>query len=163
MPRVEFEHLPEHARLWVFAADRALTPTERDRLLVEVDGFLDRWTAHGIALTAARQWRYERFLFLGVDERAAGVSGCSIDSLMRDLKVLEAELGVTLLDHAAVLFRRGDSIERVSRDGFAELVRAGAVTLETPVYDNTVASVGDLKAGRWEGPAANAWHARAFF
>ncbi len=163
MPHVEFDRLPEHARLWIFAAERALAPSERDRLLSEVDAFLAQWTAHGVPLTAARDWRHDRFLLVGVDEQAAGVSGCSIDALMRGLRQLESHLGVALVDHAPVLYRRGTSIERVSRDRFAELARSGEVSLDTPVYDNTVASVGDLRAGRWEGPAANSWHARAFF
>jgi len=37
------------------------------------------------------------------------------------------------------------------------------VTLDTIVFDNTVTSVGDVRSGRWERPAAGAWHGRAFF
>ena len=125
MPRITFERLPEDARLWIFSAERELSDSERARLLQEVDGFIDRWTAHGVQLTAGRDWRYNRFLFVGVDEAAAGVSGCSIDALVRRMKLLQEELRVELVNQAPVLFRDGDAIERVSRERFAELADAG--------------------------------------
>ena len=163
MPRITFERLPEDARLWIFAAERELSGSERARLLQEVDGFIDQWTAHGVQHTAGRDCRYNRFLFVGVDEAAAGVSGCSIDSLVRRMKLLQEELGVELVNQAPVLFRDGDAIERVSRERFAELADAGTVNSDTSVFDNTLTTVGDVRAGRWEVRVGESWHARAFF
>jgi hypothetical protein len=86
MPRVPLTALRDTARTWVFAAERALSASERDALLGDVDDFLDGWAAHGVPLTCGRDWRYDRFLVIAVDEAAAGVSGCSIDALTRRLK-----------------------------------------------------------------------------
>ena len=163
MPRIAFEQLPEDARLWIFAAARELSDPERARLLEEVDGFIDQWMAHNVRLVAARDWRHDRFLFVGVDEAAAGISGCSVDALVRRMKLLQEELGVELVNHAPVLFRDGDAIQRVSRERFGELADTGAVSLNTSVFDNTLARVGDVRAGCWEVRAADSWHARAFF
>ncbi len=163
MPRVDIEQLPDHARVWLFAASRELEPEERDGLLAGVDVFLDAWAAHGTLLTGARDWRYERFLIVAVDEEAAGVSGCSIDALTRMLRDVERRLGIELLDNAPVLYRRGDTVERVSRAQFGELVRSGDVPRETVVFDNTVATLGGIRAGKWETAARNSWHGRAFF
>ena len=158
MPRIGFEQLPEHARLWIFAAQRELDDPERTRVLEEVDRFIDQWTAHNVPLTAARDWRQGRFLMVGVDEEAAGLSGCSIDALVRRMKVVQDERGVELVDNAPVLVKNGGTIER-----FAELAEAGAVSLETPVFNNTLTRVGDLRAGRWEVRAEDSWHRQAFF
>jgi hypothetical protein len=163
MPRVNFDELPGHARLWVFAAERELSADERGRLLATVDAFLDGWQAHRHPLTSARDVRYDRFLLVAADEQAAGVSGCSIDALVREIKQLEAALGVRLVDHGPVLFKDGGRIVRVARDEFATLAREGRVTPETPVFDNTITRVEDVRTGRWEGPASAAWHGRAFF
>lgn len=162
MPVVDFASLPATARLWIFAAERELKEQERDRLLGQVDGFLASWAAHGVPLTASRDLRYDRFLFVGVDEEAAGVSGCSIDALVRTMKGLEQEMGVALVDSAPVLYRDGSDIQRVSRERFAELVEAGSVDVGTTVFDNTLTKVGELDEGRWELPAGQSWHARAF-
>ena len=163
MPRVPFDQLPGDARVWVFAASRPLTDAEQQRVLTETDAFIDQWTAHGVPLSAARDVRHARFLFVGVDERAAGTSGCSVDALVRRMGQLQSLLGLELTDNAPVLFRKGQQIERVPRERFAELAAAGEVGLDTVVFDNTIQRVGDIRDGRWEVRAADAWHARAFF
>jgi hypothetical protein len=163
MPRTPFKKLPPHARLWIFAAERPLSPEESRRVLAEADAFIEQWTAHGLPLTAGRELRHDRFLLVGVDEQAASASGCSIDALVRRMQQLEDALGVELVNNAPVLFKQDQGIARVSREQFANLAAAGAVTLDTVVFDNTLTKVGDLRAGRWEVRAADAWHARAFF
>ena len=163
MPRIAFDELPEDARVWIFSAARKLTGPERTRLLSEVDAFLDQWGAHATPLTAGRDLVYGRFLFVAVDQRAAGPSGCSIDALVRRMKALQEELGVELVDHAPVLFRRGEEIVRAPREAFAALAEAGEVGPGTTVFDNTLTTLGDVRAGRWEVPASASWHARAFF
>jgi hypothetical protein len=162
MPVVPFDQLPGDARLWIFAAGRPLSSNESESLLAVVDQFLSHWKAHGVPLTTARDWRYDRFLLVGVDEASAGASGCSIDAMARQLEQLESALGVSLLDHGPVLFRRGNAIERLSRAEFAALARQGAVSPETVVFDNTLTRVGDVREGKWETPARASWHARAF-
>ena len=115
----------------------------------------------GVPLTAGRYLRHNQFVLVGVNERAAGVSGCSVDALVRRMDQLGRELGVDLVDNAPVQYREGNTIARVSRDEFSSLVAKGAVNLNTLVFDNTVTKVGDVD--RWEVRAADAWHARAFF
>jgi len=163
MPRTTFDVLPPHARLWIFAAERPLSSRERDYMLQTVDAFLERWQAHGHPLTSARELRYDRFLFIGVDESASGASGCSIDALLRDVKDVESTLGLSLVDHSPVLFRDGEQIVRLPREEFAERARAGAVTPDTVVFNNTLTRVADLAASKWEGPASRSWHGAAFF
>lgn len=162
MAIVPFESLPHDARVWIFASGRPLDADERGRLLEIVDAFLAQWKAHGAPLAAARDWRYERFLLIGVDESAAGASGCSIDAMVHQLGGLERALGVELLDHGPVLFRKDDRIERLPRRLFADLARRGDVTPETIVFNNTVTRMADVREGRWETPAGSSWHGKAF-
>jgi hypothetical protein len=163
MPRTPLATLPDSARLWVFAAERPLLPAERETLLADVDAFLDQWAAHGVPLTSARDWRYDRFLLVAVDEAPAGASGCSIDALTRLLREHEGRLGIGLLDNGPVTYREGDRISRLPRPRFAELAASGTVGPDTTVFDNTVATVGAVRAGRWETAARHTWHGRAFF
>lgn len=163
MSAVEFSLLPGDARLWIFAASRVLSEAESEALLARVDHFVDGWLAHGHPVVGARDWRHDRFLLVGADERATGVSGCSIDSLFRVLKELEAELGAGLLDRAGVWFRAADGeIRAASRPEFRALLRSGEVGDDTVVFNNTITTVGELNAGRWEVPLRESWHAQAF-
>ena len=163
MPRIEFDELPEDARVWIFSAERVLTTEEQAQLLGEVDRFIGQWGTHDMPLTAGRDLRYDRFLFVAVDQRTVGPSGCSVDALVRQMKALQQELGIELVNHAPVLFRRADDIARVDRQQFADLAASGEVGPETTVFDNTLTRLGDVRDGRWETKAANSWHARAFF
>jgi hypothetical protein len=163
MPRIPFDQLPSDARLWIFAAERPLSTDESGRVLAETDNFINQWAAHGVPLTAGRELRHNQFVLVGVDERAAGVSGCSIDALVRRMQQLESVLGVELVNNAPVLYREGNAIQRVSRERFTELAASGTVGPTTRVFDNTLSRVGDLQAGKWEVKAAESWHARAFF
>ena len=158
-----FSDLPDDSRLWVFAASRALTPEESGTLIGRVDEFLAGWQAHGHPVVGARDLRLDQFLLVAADERATGVSGCSIDSLYRVLKEAERDLGIGLLDSSLVFYRDGDgTVRAASRPDFRELLRDGAVDEDTPVFDNTVSTVGALRAGGWDTPLRDSWHARAF-
>ena len=163
MPRIDFAQLPADSRVWIFSADRVISNDQQTQLLASVDGFLAQWGAHDMPLTAGREIRYDRFLFIAVDQQRVGPSGCSVDALVRQMKTLQQELGVELVDHAPVLFRRGDEIARVAREEFLALVADGEVSLDTTVFDNTLTRLGDVRDGRWETNAARTWHGRAFF
>ncbi len=163
MPRIEYEALPPEARVWAFAASEPLAAEVADELMTEVDAFLDGWNAHGHPLAGARRWDDARFLLVGVDERTAPPSGCSIDALHHVLKDFEARHGVGLTDHIDVLYRDPDGrILRRTRPEFARLARSGEVDLDTPVFDLTITRKSQVDAG-FEVPARDAWHQRAFW
>jgi hypothetical protein len=161
--RVSFDQMPSDARLWIFAAERPLGDSEQQTLLAAVDGFLDQWAAHGVPLEAGRELRYRQFLFVAVDESKAGASGCSIDAMTRVLAQLERSMGLELVNHGPVLYRTDGRIARVDRSAFAERARRGEVSPDTVVFDNTLSRVAELQNGRWEVPARESWHQRAFF
>lgn len=163
MPRIPFDRIPDSGRVWIFGSDRVLTEDEERRFLAAVDAFLDQWAAHGTPLTVAREWRYGRFILVGLDESSVPPSGCSIDAMVNTLKGLEQELGATFVDNTPVWYRDDANIGRVSRGEFKRLVESGAVDLESVVFDNTVTRVGQVRAGEWERPASESWHRRAFF
>ena len=163
MPAVPFHQLPDDARLWVFAAARPLDEAQQSALLSHVDAFIHRWAAHEAPVVGGRELRDGRFLLVGADERATGVSGCSIDTLFRTLGELETRTGVPLRDSSLVFWRDADGqVQSAPRPGFRERVRAGEVNADTSVFDNTVGSVGDLRGGRWELAMRDSWHGRAF-
>jgi hypothetical protein len=159
MPLVKIEELPDASRTWVFGADHDLDESAADLLLRDVDSFLSQWRAHGAPLTAARDWKYGRFLTIGVDQSTAGASGCSIDGLFRSLKALEPRLGASLVTSGLVYFRDGKGeIQAVDRERFAALGAEGKIKPNTRVFDPTVTTLGEWRA-RFELDAAKSWHA----
>lgn len=154
---------PDTARVWVFGAERELTDAEAAMVFDAVDRFLAGWAAHGVPLRAARAWCHERFLVVAVDIESAPPTGCSVDALVTVLRNLERRLDTGLLGNEAVWYRGSDGdIRRASRRRFRALAREGEVVPDSVVFDNSITVLGELRAGRWEGPARDRWHA-AFF
>lgn len=155
MPRTDFAALPDRARLWVFAADRAVT--DPAPLLDAVDAHLSQWAAHGVSLLCARDWRDDRFLAVAVDEAATGASGCSIDGLFRTIGRVQQQVGADLLASGRVAWRDADHVVHVSsRAEFEALAACGGVTTSTTVYETLVDSVGDWRMN-FERPANDSW------
>jgi hypothetical protein len=161
MPIVAFDALPDSARVWVFASDTPLIGAPADTLLAAVDRFLADWRAHGVPLRCAREWRDDRFLAVAVDVTAENASGCSIDGLFRELQQLQRRLGTQLVGGGRVFYRTPSGIEAAPRDIFAERVKRGEVSRETPVFDTGI-SEGAAWRERFERPAGEAWTASMF-
>jgi len=163
VPRVPFEALPGHGRLWVFPASRSLTDVEARACLEAVDEFLASWAAHGVPLKSGRELREGRFLLVGVDVDAEAPSGCSIDALVNRLRDFGGELRVTLIDHQPVWFRDGTEIRTVSRAEFRALVADGGIGADVPVFDTSLTRVEQARVGELERSATETWHGQAFF
>ncbi len=121
------------------------------------------WMAHGAPLRSGRELVDRQFLLVGVDVDAEAPSGCSIDALVNRLRALGADLGVTVVDHAPVWFRDGAEIRSVGRAEFRALAKEGAFGPDVRVFDTTLTTVGQVREGLLERPAAESWHGRAFF
>lgn len=155
MPRTELLELPDHARLWVFAADAAVV--DPAPLLAAVDAHLTQWAAHGVPLLCAREWREGRFLAIAVDESATGASGCSIDGLFRTIARVQSGIGADLLASGRVAWRdAGGAIHVAPQHEFSTRVAAGDVTRETPVFETLTETVGGWRSA-FEKPAGESW------
>lgn len=150
--RVAIEQLSDHAHVWIFGISPALDAAKSDRVLEQVDGFLESWHAHNVPITGARDLVEGSFLVVAADEHREK-SGCSIDRMFGLLRSLERELSVTILDSGRVFFRDADGVRAVPRGAFRS-----SATAETAVFDTTAERLGELRSGQWERRAADSWH-----
>ncbi|HKW13058.1 MAG TPA: hypothetical protein VJS69_01090 [Candidatus Krumholzibacteria bacterium] len=156
-----FPAFPEDAKLWVYAMPRPLTGEQRKLVASRLAEFVTQWNSHGAPVHGAFDIVENQFVLIAgyVDD---GVSGCSTDSMVRVMKQLREE-GLDGFDRSWVFYRDGEGrVHSVTRSTFQDLVAAGKVSPDTPVFDNTVQFVGDLRRGAFETTFANAWHASAF-
>lgn len=159
MPIVKFEALPDDARVWVFGTAAPVDEIDAAKVLAAADAFLVQWQAHGHPLTGARDWRDERFLAVGVDQRTEGASGCSIDGLFRTLQGLERAIGTSLVGGGRVFFRDAlGLVHSVTRQEFEALAARGEADATTPVFDTTVTTAAVYRTA-FERPASESWHA----
>src|SRR3954468_10530140 len=139
MSLVAFTELPESARIWVFGSDQPITGAVADTLLAEVDQYLDQWKAHGFPLKAAREWKENRFLVIGIDPTVEQASGCSIDGLFRALQQLQKTIGAQIVGGGRVFYRDATGSTRsITREEFSSLKSSGTIKKETPVFDTSI-------------------------
>jgi hypothetical protein len=152
----------DEARCWIFGSSLPLS-AEDPRLRGRLERFFSQWQSHGE--TVAGRWRVieETFLIVQRDPEGAEVSGCSIDSMIGQVKELERELGVRLLDSSRIFFRSGEGkVRSATRPEFKALAAAGEVGPDTEVFDTTLTRLADLTPGVFSKPMRDSWHARLY-
>ena len=89
-PMEDFQDLlpsmPDASRVWMFGAQRFLTPDEANHLQAEMSHFVSGWQAHGKDLLAGFWLLLNNVLVVAVDESKEPPSGCSIDKVFKLLK-----------------------------------------------------------------------------
>jgi hypothetical protein len=156
---VDFSELPDNARIWIYQSNRNFTDAELSEIETDLSEFLREWTAHGADLRAGYELRYKRFIVIGLDQRMAGASGCSIDASVHFVQQLEQRYGVELLDRMNVSYKQGEYITYKPLKDFKRMAKDRAVNAHTIVFNNLVATKGEYLE-HWEVPAAESWHSR---
>lgn len=156
---VDFEGLPSESRIWIFQSNREFSEIERKGIDNQLRLFVNTWQRHGEDLQASFTVKYNQFIILGVNENVNGVSGCSIDSSVRSIKLLEDEFGFELLNKLNVAFKVGENINTVSLAEFQNFVKEDKINEETIVFNNMITEKEDLDSN-WEIPANKSWHNR---
>lgn len=164
MSIINIEQLPDSTRLWIYGAERGLNASQVTELQAGMNRFMLEWTAHKRELATGWQLKYDRFIMVAVDESRMAASGCSIDSMVRNLRHLEGLIGAEIVGTSAkVFYRDGDSaIHCVERLQFRELLATGVLNPDSIVFDNTIQTLSDLRQGNWEVPMKSSWHMKAF-
>ncbi|MDR9400439.1 MAG: ABC transporter ATPase [Psychroflexus sp.] len=156
---VDFNQLPDDARIWVYQCNRTFTEEEVSELKIRLADFLEDWTAHGSSLKAAFDIPYNRFIVIGLDQSQTGASGCSIDASVHFIQELEKNYNVDLLDRMNVTYKQGDYLSYKDLKEFKKLVKNKGVSPKTIVFNNLVNNKADYREN-WEVPLEESWHAR---
>ncbi|MEQ9303133.1 MAG: hypothetical protein RJQ14_04390, partial [Marinoscillum sp.] len=100
----DINNMPDHSRVWIYQSTRPFSDSEKTLISAQLDEFTKQWAAHGQQLTATYSIELDQFIVLAVDESHHQASGCSIDSSVRVIQVIEQQTGLTLLDRSKVAF-----------------------------------------------------------
>lgn len=162
---VEFKDMPAEARLWVYQADRPLSSSEQEFIRVQSVSFIRQWTAHGANLQASFDICFDQFLVITVDENFNQVSGCSIDSSVRFVRLLEQELKVSFLDRTQVAFLdeklKPNGIVTKPLSEIKQKVNSGEIQEDTIVFNNMVTSKREFDTN-WKIETKKSWLGKYF-
>lgn len=157
-----FSGLPDDARIWINAADRDLTIAEQRDVLVTLSTFIDGWSSHGHKVVAEAALVKDRFAVIAAHIPGGDVSGCGIDASVHALAELAGSLGFGWASALSIFFDAGGRVRQTDRATFSSLAEAGSVSLDTVVFDLSLATLGAWRQGQFEVPARQSWHGRVF-
>ncbi len=153
---VPFDKLGDHARLWIYQANRDFNSDELKIISEALRSFTDRWLVHGQPMHASFEIRWNRFIIIAADEKANAASGCSIDDSVRTLKGLAGSLNVDFFDRTLIAFHDGEKVFTIPSSELKSAAKAGTWNATTPTFNNLVATKKELEQ-QWIVPAGNTW------
>lgn len=163
-----FSDYEPKSKVWIFPlnenlSDKTLSSNEKFQALSEkMKDFIASWTSHGFNLKADFEIVYQRFLVISVNNAAAGASGCSIDTLFRNVSTIVKSSGFELADSFDIFFKEGAEVKQMSRSNFKQYALEGKVSPKTLVFNNSIETIGEYLGGMWETEFAKSWHSRSF-
>ncbi len=98
-----FEGFNDDSRVWLYTANRAITPTEAHFIQENLEHFVSSWKAHSTPLKAKACMLNEYIIAFVVDQTSANASGCSVDSSVRFIKELGKELNIDFFNRLNVV------------------------------------------------------------
>lgn len=153
---VDFNQLPDHARVWVYPASRELTAADQAKIITLTNRFLVTWMAHGQVLHAGCAVFHDRFLVIGVDESVNAASGCSIDASVRTVKEVEKLTGIIFSDRSQVPFLHDQTISLIPYGELKRALAAGQWSSTSTTFDPSVINKKELSE-KWLTPAEKSW------
>lgn len=158
---IDFDKLPDTARVWVYQADRSLTDSEVKTIREALQPALSQWAAHGQPLLASAQVVENRFVIVAVDEDYTLPSGCSIDASVRTIQEIGRQVSVDFFDRSAAIQAADGSVQTFALPAIKTAVADGTLTPETPVFNTLVKTKAEFLSD-WRIRAADSWLKRYF-
>ena len=156
---VEFNQLPDHARFWIFTSNRFLTQEEIVLLKNELSLFVQKWTAHKQDLNASFSLMDDAILVVGVDESMTGASGCSIDSMTKEITRLAQQMNIDWLNRFSIVVKSSEGNRAINANDLKQLISEGKVNEETLVSNSLLNNFGEVKTHLYL-PIKETWMSR---
>ena len=153
---MQLSELSPESRIWIYQSSREFTAAEAQQINQIATEFVNNWSAHGAALMAAAEVLHNRFLVIGVDEKQAAASGCSIDKSVTLVKKVELDFNTHLLDRMQIAYRSGTEIKTCKLPQISALLAKSEITENTIIFNNLVSTKKDWESN-WEIQLKDSW------
>jgi hypothetical protein len=123
--------------------------------------FCDQWAAHNTPLHSSFKVLHDKFLILAVDEGVNAASGCSIDSSVRFVKIIEQSIGINFFDRSQVAFLIDDNIYTTELNSIKNEISAGTIEADTLTFNLQAQNVAEFNEN-WLMPVHESWMKKYF-
>ena len=157
------DQLPEdfapNSRVWIYQSSRLFSLGEALQIEEQINEFCKQWNAHGASVKGYGNLFFGQFLVLIADETAVTVSGCSTDSSVRFVKLLEQQYRVNFFDRQSLAFVIKDKVQVLPLAQLQYAFDNGFINADTIYFNNLVQTKQQLEEA-WLQPVKQSWLAQ---
>ncbi len=157
------EHIPagfdDNSRVWIYQSSRMFTLGEAFEIEKMLADFVDTWQSHGTPVKGYANLFFGHFVVIMADETATGVSGCSTDSSVRMIKMVEQRFNVKMFDRLNLAFLVKGKVQLLPLSQLQYGLDNNFITADTVYFDNTVLTKKELMTN-WMLPIKKSWLAK---
>ncbi len=146
----------DNSRVWIYQSNRLFSLAEALEIEKILESFLVDWKAHGSPVKGFANLFFGQFIIILADETQTVVSGCSTDSSVRLIKVIEEAFKVNLFDRTQMAFYSKDKIQLLPLSQIEYALSHQFIQPETLFFDNSVGTKKELLE-RWIVPIQQSW------
>ena len=150
------ENFSDQSRVWIYQSNRLFTLSEALQLEDIIDDFIKNWNSHGTPVKGFCNLLFGQFIVLIADEQNATVSGCSTDSSVRLIKVIEDGFKISMFDRTQLAFIINEKIQLLPLAQVSYALEHKFIGAETLFFDHSVSNKKELTE-RWIVPLSNSW------
>jgi hypothetical protein len=150
------EDFSDQSRVWIYQSNRLFTLSEALKLEEIIDDFINNWNSHGIPVKGFGNLLFGQFIILMADEKNTTVSGCSTDSSVRLIKVIEEVFKVSMFDRTQLAFILKEKIQLLPLSQVPYALEHKFIDAETLFFDHSVSNKKELTE-RWIVSLSNSW------
>lgn len=146
----------DSSRVWVYQSSRLFLISEAFEIESILKEFTDNWLSHGTPVKGYANLLFGQFLVFMADETATGVSGCSTDSSVRIVKMIEERCKVSMFDRQQLAFVVKDKVQLIPLAQFSYALENNFINADTLYFNNLVATKQELME-KWLIPVKESW------
>lgn len=157
------EHIPEdfneNSRVWIYQSSRLFSLGEAFEIEKMLTDFVSNWNSHGTPVNGYANLFFGQFIVIMADESTTGVSGCSTDSSVRVVKMIEQLTNVKMFDRLNLAFLVKDKVQLLPLSQLQYAADNHFIDADTIYFNNTVLTKKELLEN-WMVPIKKSWLAK---
>ena len=118
----DYLNIPDSSKVWIFQADRKFSNIEKEIISSRITNFISNWETHNRPVYSSFKL-FNYFLCIFVDESNYVTSGCSIDSLVKEVKSVGTELEQDFFNRQNIVYNDNGKEAIISIEKFKDLKR----------------------------------------
>ena len=122
-------------RFWIFQFDRPFQLQEEEILLHSANSFLQKWATHGTMILSDVQLLFHQFLFIQTQPESVTASGCAIDTLQKELKIIFEAQQWKVVDAGIIFYKTDSGFSPLHFSQVENAIHQGIITKDTLLVD----------------------------